>query len=246
VILAILCGVVLGTFWGFLNGWTISKLKLPDVIVTVGIGSVAWGIAYLWTDNFTGNWLYTNFLTSGVLELNDGKWFHIPYPILLTASLYLIAYLFLHRSTYGRGFFSTGDNLTGAIFSGVQVKYFITVAFMICAGTASLATIMFASAQGQAGIKSGVGLMMPAYAAVYLGIAIFKRGTVYGTFLGSLLLIVMLNGFTLLSVPFYASDLITSVTLIFALALSNEMIFKKFARKKSSTSPASIEKEVAS
>jgi predicted ABC-type sugar transport system permease subunit len=61
---------------------------------------------------------------------------------------------------------------------------------------------------------------MPAYASVFVGISVFKKPTVYGTFLGSFLISIMQNGFTLLSAQFYTMDLIVGLTLILSIIIS--------------------------
>ena len=238
----IVVGLACGLLWGVINGVAVGRLRMPDVILTIGTGSIAWGWAYIYSD---GAYIYDNFLTSGILELNDGRLLGIPYPVILMGVMYLIAYLFLHRSVHGRRLYATGDNRVAAVFSGVRVNTYIVVAFAICGVLGSLATILIVAAQGQGGGRSGLTLLMPANASVYLGISVFKKPTILGTFLGSTLLGVMLNGFTLLSVPFYSSDLIISITLVIALGLSNEIVLQRLSRKGLSRI-ASSSKQVAS
>ena len=228
VILCILVGIACGLLWGSINGLAVGRLRMPDVILTIGTGSIAWGWAYIYSD---GAYIYDNFLTSGILELNDGRLLGIPYPVILMGIMYLIAYLLLQRSIHGRRLYATGDNQVAAMFSGVRVNNYIITSYAICGGLACLATILIVAAQGQGGGRSGLNLLMPAYASVYLGTSVFKKPTVLGTFLGATLLAVMLNGFTLMSVPFYSSDLIISMTLLIALGLSNEIVFKKLIKR---------------
>jgi ribose transport system permease protein len=65
---------------------------------------------------------------------------------------------------------------------------------------------------------------MPAYASVFLGNALFRRPSAGATFLGMLLITTMLNGFTVLSVPYYYGDAIESLVLILALLCSQKQI----------------------
>ena len=230
VVSSILGGLAAGAIFGFINGFAVGRYKMPDVILTIGTGSIAWGFAYIYSD---GAYIYDNFLTSGILQLNDAKYWGFPFPVILMLAMYLIAYMFLHRSSHGRRFYATGDNKIGAVFSGVRINTYILASFVICSVMAGLATILIVANQGQGGGQSGLTILMPAYASVFLGISVFKRPTILGTFLGATLLAVMLNGFTLMSVPFYSSDLIISITLVFALGLSNETILRKLSGRKS-------------
>ena len=228
VIPAILLGVLAGIFWGVVNGIAVGRWKLPDMVTTIGVGSVAFGLAYLYSG---GTFIYNNFLTSGILLLNEAEWFGLPFPVLLMLIAFVTAYMVLNRSKHGRRFYATGDNKIAAIFSGVKVKSYIIAAFAICCGLTSLAAILTTSAQGVGNVKASLNFLMMAYASVYIGIAVFKKASVIGTFCGTLFTTLMLNGFTLMSVPFYLSDLIIAITLIVAIIASGSD-FKLFRRKK--------------
>jgi simple sugar transport system permease protein/ribose transport system permease protein len=235
-------GIASGVVWGFVNGMAVGRYKMPDVILTIGTGSTAWGWAYIYSD---GTYIYDNFLTSGIMEVNDGRLLGVPYPTVMMLVCYVLAYFFLHRTSFGRRLYATGENRVGAVFSGVRVNAYVTVAFVICAAAGGLATILIASAQGQAGGQSGLTILMPAYASVFLGMSAFKRPSIFGTFLGAILLSAMLNGFTLMSVPFYSMDLIISVTLIIALGISNENVMRIFSLRQSQAQGSNSVKGVA-
>ncbi len=228
VVPAILAGVAAGVFWGLVNGVAVGRWKLPDMVTTIGVGSVAFGLAYLYSG---GTFIYNNFLTSGILLLNEAEYFGLPFPVLLMIAAYALAFLVLHRSKHGRRFYATGDNKTAAVFSGVRVKSYIIAAFAVCCGLTSLAAILTTSAQGVGNVKASLNFLMTAYASVYIGIAVFKKATVTGTFCGTLFTALMLNGFTLMAVPFYLSDLIIAITLIVAIIASGAE-FKMFRRGK--------------
>jgi len=86
---------------------------------------------------------------------------------------------------------------------------------------------LLVAAQGNGNVKGGLVLLMPAWAATYVGISIFKKPTVYGTFLGAFLISIMQNGFTLLNSPFYIKDLIVGLTLIGALLIARIQLKQK-------------------
>ena len=64
--LAIAAGMLVAVPIGLLNGWAISMRGLPDIVVTIGSGSVAAGMAFLYTG---GQTIFQNFMTSGILDL---------------------------------------------------------------------------------------------------------------------------------------------------------------------------------
>ncbi len=233
-VLSILAGVAVGLVFGFVNGIAIGKYKMPDMVVTIGTGFIAYGLGYVYSE---GARIFKNFLKSGILNFNNARYFGVPLPVIVTAILYLLGYLILHRSTYGRGFYATGEHKLTAIFSGLKVRNYIMTAFTIGGGLAALATILITSAQGTGIVKTGIPLLMPAYAAVFLGSAILKKPTVYGTFLGAFFISIIINGFVIMSVPYYYADLIMAIVLISALALSSDLSLKKRFRRKTPQTP---------
>ncbi len=238
VVLSVAAGLAVGVFFGLLNGLAIGKLKMPDIVTTVGIGAIAWGFAYMYSG---GAYIYGNVLTSGILELNDTVWLGAPLPAILMGVFYLLGYLILHRSRFGRCFYSTGDNRVAAIFSGVNVKLYILVAFIICAALASFGAIMSNASQGQGNVRVGLVFLLNAYATVFLGSAVFKKPTIYGTFFAALFIATMLNGFTLMTISYFYMDFIIGMVLITALCLSTDLFFKQRGGKAHSDFPDSMD-----
>jgi ribose/xylose/arabinose/galactoside ABC-type transport system permease subunit len=224
VIPSIFAGLFVAAVFGFGNGTAVGRLKLPDMVTTIATGAIAWGFAWIYSD---GAYIWKNATTSGILLINDALILHIPLPVILMVTLYLFLYVVLHRSRFGRGFYSTGENRTAAIFSGIKVKAYITAAFIICAILASLGAIMGNASQGSGSVRVGMVYLLPAYATIFLGSAIFRKPTVHGTFLAALFISVMLNGFTLMAVPYYYSDFIIGLVLIVALSVSSDIVLTK-------------------
>ena len=216
-ITAIILGVLSGAIFGVVDGIAVGVYQLPDMIATIGIGSAAWGMAYLYSG---GNYIYKNFLNSGIINFSDGKWHEISYPIIYMIILYGLGYILLHRTRYGRGFYATGSNRVAAAFSGIRTKRYVIAAFILCVALASFANMIRTAAQGNGNVKGGLVLLMPAYASVFVGMSVFRKPTVIGTFLGSFLISIMQNGFTLLAARFYIMDLIVGATLIIAIIIS--------------------------
>jgi len=221
---SILIGLLAGASVGVINGITVGKFKLPDMIATIAIGSVAWGMSYLYSN---GNYIYENFLTSGIIQFSDGRLFEIPYPVLYLFGFYILAYVVLHHTKSGRAFYAVGGNRVAARFSGIKVEKYIFIAFIICAVLASFSNLLLTASQGNGNVKGGLVLLMPAWASVYVGVSIFKKPSVVGTFLGSFLISIMQNGFTLMNAPFYIMDLIVGLTLIAAIIISKTEIKQK-------------------
>jgi ribose transport system permease protein len=234
----VIIGVIAGMIFGVFNGLAVGRFKLPDMIVTIAIGSIAWGAAYFYSD---GDFIYQNFLTSGILNLQHGNLFGIRNTVYYLFIIYIIGYLFLSRTKFGRNFYAIGSNQTAARFSGVKVEKYIIIAYVLAAGLASFANELLTSEQGQGNVRGGLLLLMPAYAAVFVGFAIFKKPTVIGTFMGAFLISFMQNGFTLLNTPFYIMDAIVGLVLVAALMFSR-IQFKKKVLEDSMLTPSQAQR----
>ncbi len=230
VIPSILAGLLVGGIFGLGNGLAVGRLRLPDMVTTIATGAIAWGFAWIYSD---GAYIWKNATTSGILLINDALVLQIPLPVILMLALYVLSYLVLHLSRYGRCFYSTGENRTAAIFSGLNVRAYVTAAFIICAALASLGAIIGNASQGSGSVRVGMVYLLPAYATIFLGSAVFRKPTVHGTFLAALFISIMLNGFTLMAVPYYYSDFIIGLVLLVALGLSSDMVLKRRVRTRS-------------
>jgi len=216
-IVSIIIGLLIGAICGLLNGYIIARFKLPDIVVTIGSGAIAFGLSYLYSK---GAFIYDNFLTSGILGINDISILGIPFPVILLLIIFLVCFYFLNKTTIGRKFYATGENIIAATYSGINVRTFIIAAFILSASLGSLSTIIETAFQGRGNVKTGMILLLPSYATVYLGRAIFGKPTVNGSLIASIFIAVILNGLTLMNMPFYVSNLILSIVLLIALILS--------------------------
>ncbi len=214
---AIAGGLIAGIVWGFISGYAVGKLKLPDKIATIAIGSIAFGCAYIFSD---GAFIFENMRESGITNLSEYRIFGITVSVYIMIALYVIAYIILNRSTYGRNFYAVGANKKAAFFSGIKVNKYVIAAFIICGVLAALSAMISNASQGQGNVRSGINLLMPCFSAVYIGWSVFRRPHVIGTLLGSLLSTVITTGFTIMSVPYYYSDLVMAAVLIAAIGLS--------------------------
>jgi ribose transport system permease protein len=210
-----ICGAVAaGVVCGLINGLAIAVVGLPDVVATIATGSIAYGMSYIYSDGVS---ISDNFFGSRILDLNDQTYAMLDAPVAILLLLAAIAGIVLHTTRYGQSFYATGENRRSAVFSGIRVRGYVIAAFSICAALTCLAVVLLCASSGTADVSSGNTLLMPAYAAVYLGAALFGAPSVGATLAGTLLMSAMLNGFTLVNVPYYWSDSIVSTVLIVAI-----------------------------
>jgi ribose/xylose/arabinose/galactoside ABC-type transport system permease subunit len=214
---SVLAGIVSGIIWGLIPGLAVGKFKLPDMISTIAIGSIGFGAGYVFSD---GAIIYGNFHTSGIINLSEYRFLGVTISVWIMLILYVISWFILDRSKIGRACYATGSNKKAAFFSGVNVNGIVIAAFVISGAFAAIAAMIYSAAQGQGLVKIGLNFLMPCFSAIYIGWSVFRRPCVIGTFFGVLLSTVITTGFTILSIPFWWSDMTIACVLLLAIGLS--------------------------
>jgi ribose transport system permease protein len=154
----------------------------------------------------------------GFRELGNGYLLGIPIPVLLTAALLIAGTVFAQRTIWGQQITMIGANPTAARLSGVPVKRRLILVYTLSGLAAGCASLVFLARLNSAEADIGGSLTLPAIAAVLIGgTSLFGGvGTLAGTFVGTLLLTLVLNGMNLLHVDGNWQPLVTGVIIIAA------------------------------
>jgi ribose transport system permease protein len=197
---------------GLLNGLMVSLLRIPSFIATYGMLWVLQGISY----TFMAGCIYG--FPKGFRELGNGYFLGIPIPVLLTAALLIAGTVFAQRTIWGQQITMIGANPTAARLSGVPVKRRLILVYTLSGLAAGFASLVFLARLNSAEADIGGSLTLPAIAAVLIGgTSLFGGvGTLAGTFVGTLLLTLVLNGMNLLHVDGNWQPLVTGVIIIAA------------------------------
>ncbi len=222
--------LALGMLAGYLNALLITRLRIPALIVTLGSFSLFRGLAEGIThavDNFTG-------FSDSFISLGQGYLFgQIPIQLLIFIPVAIAFWVLLHRTSIGRGLMAIGFTPEGARHAGIPVERRLTLVYVLCGLTASLAAIIFVAHLGQAKADAGTGYELLAITAVVLGgTSIFGgRGSVTGTLLGWLAIAILQQGLTLSDWPKELAGILTGALLISAIVL-NQLLVRLSARRK--------------
>ncbi|MFC0270505.1 ABC transporter permease [Metabacillus herbersteinensis] len=231
LLVALLIPIILGCLVGLINALLVVKLKLPDLLATLAVMYVINGIHLTYTKGYS---IYNNmpleeggtatgkFIPS-FLFIGQGEVFNIPFSALFMILTVIAVHLFLTYTRPGRLFYMTGGNREAARLSGIPVNRYRTYAYMISGVFAGIAGIILASRIGTGQVSAGAPLLMDGVAAAFIGFSVFGAGkpNVIGTFFGAILIGVLLNGLTMMNVPYYAQDILKGSILVGALALSH-------------------------
>ncbi|TDB51623.1 autoinducer 2 ABC transporter permease LsrC [Photorhabdus luminescens] len=212
--------LLLGMCAGFINGALVTWLKIPAIVTTLGTLGLYRGLMLLLTD---GKWIEG--LPDELKRLSAPLWLNIsPIGWLLMILILAMAWI-LAKTTFGRNFYATGDNLQGARQLGVRTDSIQIIAFSVNGVMAALAGIVFASQIGFIPNQTGSGLEMRAIAACVLGgISLLGgTGTVIGAILGAFFLTQINSGLVLLKLPAWWNDFIAGFVLLAVLIFDGRL-----------------------
>ncbi len=227
-IYAIMFALLSGFIIGFANGLLIVKAKIPDLLATLGMMFLIQGLQLIPSAGMsigTGMMLADGTEAEGefaeiFLYLGQGRVFDlIPIPVIVFAILAIIAYFILQYTKWGRILYAIGGNQKAVKLAGVNVERYKIVAYVISGTIASIGGILLAARIGRGDVTSGNGLLLDAVAAALIGFAVLgvKKPNAFGTIVGVIFIGMLLNGLTMLSLPYFTQDFIKGSVLVAAL-----------------------------
>lgn len=212
---AICIGLGVGMTVGAINGVFITRYRINSFVVTLGMMSLARGAAMVLTSGYFVTGLPESFLIIG-----RGEVFGVPFPV-IASLLIVIAFHFLLKNwlPLSRGF-HVGANPDYAELLGINVKKSIFVAYVLSGLLCGITAIFMSSRLGMGYAQFGLEMELTALGAAVIGGASFSggRGSMWGTFLGVLLLALINNGFVLMDGSIYWQKVVNGTILIVAIA----------------------------
>jgi len=214
--LGVLTGIGVGGVVGLLNGVLVTALRIPSFIATYGMLWVLHGVTYWYMGGET-----MHGFPAGFRQIGSGYFLGLPIPVYLLLVFLAIGSIFAQRTTWGQEIYAIGANPVAARLSGIPVARRLLLVYIVSGAMAGLASIIFLARLNSAEADIGESLTLPAIAAVLIGgTSLFGGlGTVFGTFVGALILTLVLNGMNLLSVNASWQPLVTGVIVILAVWL---------------------------
>ena len=212
-------GLVVGLFGGFLNGFIIAKKHIAPFIVTLGMMTIARGLALVYTNGRPVINLSDNFNNIG-----GGYLVGIPIPILVFGLVALFGFFILKYTRLGRYIYAVGGNEESARIAGINTKGIVMVVYAITGFLSGLAGIVLSSRVMSGSPAIGQGYELDAIAAVVIGGTSLSGGvgTIGGTVLGVLIIGVMNNGLDLLNVSSYWQQIVKGIIIIIAVLLDSK------------------------
>jgi inositol transport system permease protein len=216
-VVPILVGLAVGAMAGFVNGWLITKTKIPPFIATLGMMVSARGVARWYTDGSPVSGFTKEFAMLGnALD----RWM----PVVIFIVVAIIFHIVMRYTRFGKFTYAIGANPQAARVSGINIDRHLIKVYTIAGLLVGLAAMVAIARIKTA--QAGMGLMyeLDAIAAAVIGGVSLSggRGRIAGTVIGALILGVMLSGFTFLRIDAYYQDIIKGAIIVVAVVIDQQ------------------------
>ena len=215
VLVPVAAGILTGAAAGAANGLVITQGRIAPFIVTLGMMTVARGLALVISRGRPVSNLSETFTGLG------GDVLGFPVQILVLLVVAGVSWLFLANTRLGRYIFAVGGNEEAARAAGLGVKSIKTFAYTVSGALAGLAGVLLAARITTGQPNAGVAYELDAIAAAVIGGTSLSGGvgSIGGTLLGALLMGVINNGLDLLNVSSYYQQIIKGLIIVGAVWL---------------------------
>lgn len=216
--LAIGAGLATATVCGLINGIIVSITKTMPLIITLGMSSVYFGIALIVSGggfmNFSG--IFDPIGRTRIAGI-------FPSTLIFLFVVVIFTFILLNYTRFGRRIVAIGGNEENAYLSGIRVNRYKITVYTIGGLLAGIASIVLVSRLDSIVATAGTGYELSALTAAVIGGVTFEggRGTIGGAFIGVILMGVIANAMTILSVDSYLQTAITGGIIVVAVILSN-------------------------
>ncbi len=221
---ATLAGLLSGAAIGLLNGLMIAKIRLPAPIATYGMLWFGRGLSFalMGANPFYG-------FANGFRNLGRGYWLGIPIPICIMAGVVFIMVFVLRKTVFGRRVYAVGSNADAAKASGIRSDRILIVVYILSGLLAALAGMLLTARLNAVDQDIGEPYLLPALASPIMGGTSMAggEGSVGGSVIGSLIMVVMLNGMNLLNISSLWQQLAIGLVMLLSVWLDVNMRRKR-------------------
>ncbi|MEK4027620.1 MULTISPECIES: ribose ABC transporter permease RbsC [Bacillaceae] len=220
-ILAIFIGCLLGAIMGAINGLLITKGKMAPFIATLATMTIYRGLTLVYTDGNPITGLGDNYLFQ---LFGRGYFLGIPVPAVTMLLAFVILWVILHKTPFGRQTYAIGGNEKAAWISGIKVSRVKIMIYSLAGLLAALAGAILTSRLNSAQPTAGTSYELDAIAAVVLGGTSLSggRGLIIGTLIGALIIGTLNNGLNLLGVSSFFQMVVKGIVIVIAVLIDRK------------------------
>lgn len=220
-VLTILAALLLGAVLGAVNGVIIAKGKVAPFIATLATMTIYRGLTLVYTDGRPVSDL-GNEITFQML--GKGYFFGIPVPVCTMILAFIVLYVIMHKTTFGRRVYAVGGNEAASKLSGINVDRVKIAVYSLTGMLAALSALILTSRLNSAQPTAGTSYELDAIAAVVLGGTSLTggKGWIFGTLVGALIIGVLNNGLNLIGVSSFFQQVVKGIVILIAVLIDRK------------------------
>ena len=215
VALGVISIIAIAVLFGVINGFSVSKLKMVPMIVTLAVQTLNVGISEFYTQGIS-----VGGLPKAFSKIFAGKLFGVvPISVLIFLAVAFGMHLILSKTVFGRHLFQTGINEKAARVNGVKTSRILFVIYVIGGAMAGICGVLTAARLNAAGPTMGPTSAFNNIicACVLGGSSVWGgKGTIMGTLIGSIAMALITNAMNLLRVDFFVTYVVKGIIIILA------------------------------
>jgi ribose/xylose/arabinose/galactoside ABC-type transport system permease subunit len=212
--------LAIGALLGALNGVLSVLLKVPTIIITLGMLNAYRGAAYYLSNGYP----ISEFINDPVfLAAGQGRlWGMVPYNAILLVVFATVSAIVLRRTVFGHRLYAMGSNLRAARLAGINTDRIKVTVLAFNGFAAAIAALLTTAQTSTADPNVGIGYELDAIAAVIIGGAPLSggAGSILGSLLGMLLIGIIRNGLVIIGVSIYLLIVVSGLIVIAAVAVN--------------------------
>lgn len=213
----VLIGLGVGLICGAFNGFLVTKMSLPSIVVTIGTMSLFRGISYI----VLGDQAYRGYPSDFSFFGQGYVFWVVSFEFILFAIIALIYFVILHKTNFGRAVYAIGNNPVGAEFSGIRVARIKFILFLLTGLMSGVAAICLTSRLASTRPSIAFGWELEIVTMVVLGgVSILGgSGSIPGVVIAAFVMGLVTFGLGLLNVPGIVMSIVIGLLLIGVIAL---------------------------
>lgn len=228
IILTLLVAMLVGMFFGMINGFSVSILYVPPFIATLGTQIAIYGINMMLSQNKPVGSLNSSFTGFGVTGLAIGPMV-IPWIFFVSLFVVIIMNILYRHTVYGKNMYAIGGNEIAAEVSGVNTKKSKFIIYTFAGALYGLAGFLLTAKTGSAAVSAGTGYELEAIAAATIGGVSTSGGvgTVPGILIGVIVFELLKTCLQYLGISPEMTNVIQGVVIVVAVAMDIRKTMRK-------------------
>lgn len=217
---AVMAALGFALLFGLFNALSIIYLRLSGIVTTLATLFIGNGLEFLLSDG--GKMIQISSKQVAFAQIGRGFVGFVPVPVIIVLGMAFLFHIFLMHTRPGRYMYAIGDNPMATIMSGIEIRFYVALSFVVSGFMAGLGGVMWAARISAAIPGTSQVFLLDSIAAVFIGATIAKEGQshIVGSLLGAIFMGIVTNGTSMLGFTVASQNIFKGAVLMLAVVLT--------------------------